>query len=48
MEDVISTYMKSINSMGLPELEFMSTNQEYRQDCILTSPNIVALDNKVQ
>ena len=33
--------------MSLSELEYMKSNKEYMQDCVLTSPNIVAMDNKV-
>jgi hypothetical protein len=38
--------MKTIESMGLSELKFMQQDENYRQDCALTQPVLLAFNAK--
>lgn len=38
--------MKTIESMGLSELKFMQQDENYRHDCALTQPVLIAFNTK--
>jgi hypothetical protein len=46
IEKVTDRYMKTIESMGLQELKFMKENEDYRHDCALTQPVLIAFNAK--
>jgi hypothetical protein len=46
IEKVTDRYMKTIESMGLSELKFMQSDENYRHDCALTQPVLIAFNTK--
>ena len=40
--------MKTVETLGVPELKVMDSNEEYRRDCVLTQPVLIAFGKKCE
>jgi len=45
---VTQRYIATLESMGLAELKVMSENEDYRRDCVMTTPTLIGFGNKCE